>query len=110
MGKLDDLARAAVAPQAPAREPQPAAVVEPKPDKELSNRRPATFHIDQDLTQQVKDAVIHLMGAPAYMTLSQLVEQALAAELERLSKAYNKGEPFPPAPVRLKVGRPMARR
>jgi hypothetical protein len=112
MGRLDDLARAAVAPQAPAREPQPAAVVEPKPDKELSNRRPATFHIDQDLTEAVRDAVIHLMGAPAYMTLSELVEVALTRELERLSKAFNNGEAFPAAPpkAKIKIGRPMRRK
>jgi len=80
-------------------------------DAPKSNRRPATFHIDQDLTREVKDAVIHLAGAPAFMSLSLLVEQALAAELERLAKEYNKGAPFPPAPpqARLKVGRPMAR-
>lgn len=100
--KLADLARDTVSAKraAPAEEAEGA----------KSTRRPSTFHIDRDLSLRVKDAVIHLMGPPAYMTLSQFVEHALAVELERLSDTYNKGKPFPPAPGRIKLGRPMANR
>lgn len=70
-------------------------------------RARATFHLDEDIVGAARDAVIHLSGPPVRLTLSRLVEDALRAEVERLSRKYNQGEPFPVYGEKLPGGRPL---
>ena len=71
-------------------------------------KRRATLYIAEGLLDEARDAVVHLAGYPARLTLTKLVEMALRAELERLKERYNQGKDFPPRNEDLKGGRPIA--
>ena len=48
------------------------------------------------------------MATEGSRSLSQFINQAVMAEVERLERKYNNGEPFPPVGAReLPQGRPM---
>lgn len=66
-----------------------------------------TFHLDLELFEQTRDAVVFLAGPPAHLTLARLLEDALRAELARLAKKHNNGEPFPSRKVPVRTGRPI---
>jgi hypothetical protein len=68
----------------------------------------ATLYLPRDVLQQARNAVAHLAGYPARMTLTKLAEDALRAELQRLKERYNGGRDFPERPGELKGGRPIA--
>ncbi len=68
----------------------------------------ATLYLPQSLLDEARDAVVHLAGPPARLTLTQLAENALRAELERLKQLYNQGRDFPARSEPLKGGRPIA--
>ena len=68
----------------------------------------ATLYLPEDLLDEARNAVVHLAGYPARMTLSKLTERAFRAELERLKQLYNGGEDFPPREQDLTGGRPIA--
>jgi hypothetical protein len=78
---------------------------EPAPRRARKVR--ATFHVPEDLFEQVRDAVVHLSGPPARLTLAATAEGALRRELERLKEQYNDGEDFPPRESELRGGRPI---
>ncbi len=67
----------------------------------------ATFHVDEELFDQCRDAVFALSGPPHRLTLASYVEKALRDELERLRKQENKGRPFPKRSGELRGGPPM---
>lgn len=67
----------------------------------------ATFHLSEELFEAVRDAVVSLSGPPHRLTLASFAETALRRELERLTKAENKGRPFPKRESELKGGRPI---
>jgi len=67
----------------------------------------ATFHIPQDLLDELRDTVIHLAGPPVRLTLSDLAETALRTEIARLAKKHNGGEAFPQRRAELRGGRPI---
>lgn len=66
-----------------------------------------TVLLDEEVAQTTRNAVAYLAGHPLYLTLGEMVENALRAEVTRLAKEHNKGEPFPPG--RTKAGRPVSR-
>lgn len=68
----------------------------------------ATLYLPQELLEEARDAVVHLAGPPARLTLTKLAERALAAELARLKQQYNHGQDFPHREYDLKGGRPIA--
>jgi len=68
----------------------------------------ATLYVSADVLDQARDATFHLAGYPARMTLTKLIENALAAELARLKERYNAGKDFPRRDEDLKGGRPIA--
>ncbi|MBU0551208.1 hypothetical protein KKF91_16810 [Myxococcota bacterium] len=83
------------------RRPQAA----PRADKKTR----VTFHLNEALIDEVRDAVFALSGPPLAMTLSAFAEEALRRELRRLSRAHQGGEAFPPRVRPLKTGRPTSR-
>ena len=83
-------------------------------NKSMSDQAPtkrkrvrATFHVDEELFDQCRDAVFALSGPPHRLTLASYVEKALRDELERLRKQENKGRPFPKRSGDLRGGPPM---
>lgn len=86
------------------RKPRPAA---PPPAPPAPRKIRSTYHLPEDLVEGLRDAALHLAGPPEYLTLSNLVENALRSELERLRKKRNKGKPFPTRPHELRGGRPI---
>jgi hypothetical protein len=87
---------------------------EPVEDPPVVEERSAkTFYLSVSLQRRVRNAVLAMGGAPEYLTLSRFVENAMEAELERLSVKYNQGKEFP-APAdperKIRTGRPLIRR
>ena len=68
----------------------------------------ATLYLSEELLDEARNAVVHLAGYPARLTLSKLTERAFRAELERLKQLFNEGEDFPPRQQDLTGGRPIA--
>jgi hypothetical protein len=68
----------------------------------------ATLYVSVDMIEEARDAVYHLAGFPARLTLTKLVENALVAELARLKDRYNAGKDFPRRDSDLRGGRPIA--
>lgn len=68
----------------------------------------ATLYLPADLLDEARNAVVHLAGYPARMTLTKLAEQAFRTELERLKNEHNRGKEFPKRTEDLKGGRPIA--
>ena len=78
-------------------------------DNSSQNRKVrATLYLPEQLLNEARNAVVHLAGYPAHITLSKLTERAFRAELERLKQLYNGGENFPPRQQDLTGGRPIA--
>lgn len=96
-------------PQAPARSVEPTPHPEPLPKVQEQKHRKtrATFHIPEELFEEARDAAVQLAGPPARLTLSEIVENGIRAELERLKKKYNEGKPFDKREGNLKGGRPI---
>lgn len=68
----------------------------------------ATIYLPLDVLNEARDAAVHLAGYPARLTLTQLAENALRAELRRLKNLYNNGQDFPRRDEELRGGRPIA--
>lgn len=68
----------------------------------------ATIYLPLEVLNEARDAAVHLAGYPARLTLTQLAENALRAELRRLKLLYNNGQNFPPRDAELRGGRPIA--
>jgi hypothetical protein len=71
--------------------------------------RNLNVQIDRAVLERVRDAVVHLQGAPLFMTLSRFVEGACEREIERLALESSKGKrkSFPSRPVEIRRGRPI---
>src|SRR5262249_35213799 len=54
----------------------------------------ATFYIDAELFEEVRDAVYALSGPPEQMTLARFATDAFTAHLKRLRQKHNDGDPF----------------
>lgn len=61
---------------------------------ELSERTHVSFRIDGALNRRMRAAVRALRGAPAFLVLDDVAEQALEKAVGALEKKYNAGEPF----------------
>ena len=68
----------------------------------------ATLYLSADTLEEARDAAVHLAGYPARLTLTQLVEDAVQAELARLRDRHNGGCSFPRRSEDLRGGRPIA--
>jgi len=68
----------------------------------------ATLYVSSDMLEEARDAVYHLAGFPARLTLTKLVENALRAELARLKERFHAGKDFPRRDEDLRGGRPIA--
>ncbi len=88
------------ASKVPAQTQRPAKVARPK----------VSFYQDADDTKRVRGALLHTMTTEGSRNLSEFINRAVMAEVERLEAKYNNGNPFPPVGSgELPQGRPMGR-
>ena len=100
------------------KKPSVADYLEPfdKPAKASKGKRSAeklkvraTYYLSADVAYRARDAATALMGPPHFETLAAIVERGVAAEVKRLEKAHNQGDPFPERAAELKGGRRPSR-
>jgi hypothetical protein len=65
--------------------------------------------VPSELLMRVKDAVAVLNGWPHQYTMARFVEEAFAAQLERLKVEINGGREFPETNRKIRTGRPPGR-
>jgi len=68
-----------------------------------------SLRVSAELLEAVRDASAYLSAAQSRVTLGDLAEDALRAELQRLAVEHNKGRPFPTRPDDPRDGRAGAR-
>lgn len=73
-----------------------------------SRKQKVNARIAAALLDQVRDCVVALSGPPHGMTMDQFAEEAYRRELQRLSREYSAGKPFPARPYDPKPGRRVA--
>ena len=66
-----------------------------------------TAHVRAELLSEARGAVHSLSTRPERLTLSELVENALGRELQRLRKRHNSGRSFALRRTKLRPGRPV---
>ncbi|MFC0456213.1 hypothetical protein ACFFGR_06555 [Arthrobacter liuii] len=59
-----------------------------------------SFYQDSEDTARVRGAILYTMTTEGNRNLSQFVNRAVMAEVERLEAKYNGGQPFPPVGAR----------
>lgn len=93
----------------PSKAPSRSAKVKPPPEPLPAKgaKAHATFHLPLELVDEARNAVSALAGPPLHLTLAELAERALRAELARLRKQFNGGEPFPKRSAPIRSGRPI---
>ena len=67
----------------------------------------ASFLIHEETLEAARDAVAFLSGPPLHLTLAELADKALRAEISRLQADHNRGKPFPARRGKVKTGRPV---
>jgi hypothetical protein len=65
------------------------------------------FHLPVALADEARNCVYHLSGPPLRLTMAELAERAISAEIQRLQIEYNQSQPFPHRRENLKGGRPV---
>lgn len=68
----------------------------------------ATLYVAPAVLEEARDTVVYLAGHPLRLTLTELVDRALRAELKRLRDQHHAGQQFPKRAADLKGGRPIA--
>lgn len=68
-----------------------------------------TVQVDDNLAEQVRNAVMWLHKVDVHTTISAIAEAGLRAELQRLADAHNHGQPFPSRTGDVPTGRPPGR-
>jgi hypothetical protein len=68
-----------------------------QPDEPPPKAR-VNLRVSADLLEAARDASAYLSKERERVTLGQLAEEALRAELHRLAAEHNSGHPFPPRP------------
>jgi hypothetical protein len=97
-----------VAAASPEQQPPKKKTTKARTPKRAPGRGKAQIAVDvrEDIRAQARAA----FRAAAYFervpTFSQFVENAIAAEIERIEKAYNNGDPLEPISENLPSGRP----
>jgi hypothetical protein len=66
-----------------------------------------SLRVEAELLEAIRDATAYLSQDQERVTLGELAEEALRAELHRLAAEHNSGHPFPPRPPRRR--NPMSR-
>jgi hypothetical protein len=95
------------APAAPAVQEQPTA---PAPEKKSKYPPKVSFYQDPADTARVRGAILHTQVAEGTRSLSDFINNAVMAEVQRLEAKYNDGQPFPGVGARgLPQGRPLGR-
>jgi hypothetical protein len=64
-----------------------------------------SLRMEAELLEAVRDATAYLSQEQDRVTLGELAEEALRAELHRLAAEHNSGRPFPPRPPAPRRGR-----
>lgn len=73
-------------------------------------RPKVSFYQHAEDTARVRGAIVHTMAQEGSRTLSDFINNAVMAEVERLETKYNNGRPFPPLKAgEMPQGRPMGR-
>ena len=75
------------------------------PEPGGSGRTRHSMFLRRDLLERARNAAASLAGAPAFLTLADIVERALEAELGKLERKHNGGKAFGKRPVPLRGGR-----
>lgn len=101
-----------VNPAAPAPAPTPAREERTPAQETASSGKKyppkVTFYQPQDDTARMRGAFRHTDREEGDRSLSDFIHKAVMAEVERLERKYNGGEPFPAVGAReLPQGRPM---
>lgn len=65
-----------------------------------------SLRVSAELLEAARDASAYLSQDQERVTLGELAEEALRAELHRLAAEHNSGRPFPPRPDERKGGHP----
>ena len=105
--ELAPTAPAPQAPAAPAAEERPAAAA---PEKKSKYPPKVSFYQDPADTARVRGAILHTQVAEGTRSLSDFINNAVMAEVQRLEAKYNDGQPFPGVGARgLPQGRPLGR-
>lgn len=79
-----------------------------RPKQQRKYPHKVSFYQDAEDTSRVRGAILHTMVSEGSRSLSQFIDRAVMAEVERLEAKYNGGKPFPPVAAReLPQGRPM---
>jgi hypothetical protein len=76
-------------------------------DIDPAERTPRSFHLSRRLLERARAAAFWLGRQPdrkEATNVSELVERALASEVERLEREYNGGVPFPAVLGRMRTG------
>lgn len=101
--------KSSLAGSSPVTPPTPAAApAAPSPSSATSAKKPpagkypakVSFYQDPEDTDRVRGAILYTMTTEGNRNLSQFVQKAVMAEVERLEAKYNNGEPFPPVGAR----------
>lgn len=66
-----------------------------------------TVQISEERLEEARDAVIFLRTRGVHTTLTEFVEAALEAELQRLREEHTGGRRFPQRSTELPAGRPL---
>lgn len=86
----------AVAEPAPAIEEQKTAATAPKVPAARGTRKKVAFEQHPDDSARMRGAVMATMMQEPHRSLTDFINRAIMAEVERLEKKYNSGQPFPP--------------
>lgn len=91
-------------------EREDAGVTPPKtetPAKEPAKKK-VSFYQDETRTAHARGAHLYTMAHERRKSLSEFIDNAVMAEVERLEAKYNDGKPFPPVQSgEIPQGRPM---
>ncbi|MGQ4533960.1 ParB family protein [Dermabacteraceae bacterium P13115] len=83
-------------PAAPSGEKAPSKPAEKQSKKAAPKRRQTTIYQTEEQAERMHGAIMATMSSEGPHSISQFIITAAMAEMERLEKKYNGGEPFPP--------------
>jgi hypothetical protein len=115
LGRMPEPTRKFAASEAPAEREQPPSeaglTVKQETPRETARRQPSplqtrlSFHVPEDLADDVRNTVIALSGPPHFLSMSSFAVAALRHEVERLAREFNNAKPFPRRAAEPRPGR-----